>query len=114
MAAKIMESGDTESSVFAPRGSFMVTVRAVTGTIDGDWFLYYSDDATRAAADWQKAHDDPFSETYYNDVFDTGIGFYYQLPRRDWHKYRGYISRILPILPRANTAMINQLLSRGA
>ena len=79
MAAKIMESGDTESSVFAPRGSFMVTVRAVTGTIDGDWFLYYSDDATRAAADWQKAHDDPFSETYYNDVFDTGIGFYYQL-----------------------------------
>ena len=37
MAAKIMESGDTESSVFAPRGSFMVTVRAVTG--DDRWGL---------------------------------------------------------------------------
>ena len=79
MAAKIMETGDTESSTFAPRGSFMVTIRAVTGSIAGDWFLYYSDDETRAAADWQKAHDGAFSDTYFNDIFDTGVGFYYQL-----------------------------------
>ena len=79
MAAKIMESGDTESSIFAPRGSFMVTVRAVTGAIAGDWFLYYSDDKDRTAADWQQAHDDAFSDTYFNDIFDMGVGFYFQL-----------------------------------
>ena len=79
MAAQIMDTGDSESSVFAPRGAFMITVRATSGTIAGDWFLYYTTDPSRDDADWQAAHDTAFSETSYNEIFDTGIGFYYQL-----------------------------------
>ena len=88
----------------------MVTVRAVTGSIAGDWFLYYSDDETRAAADWQKAHDGAFSDTYFNDIFDTGVGFYYQLRGGTGTNVEAYSSHISALSPKANMAMITQFI----
>ena len=79
MAAQIMESGDTASKVFSPRGSFNILVQAVTGTIEGDWFLYYTDDEDADAADWNKAHENAFSESNYDDIIDTGEGLFFQL-----------------------------------
>ena len=79
MAAQIMESGDTESKIFEARGSFMLTVRAASGAIAGDWFLYYSADKDADAANWQKAHDTAFSDTYYSDIFDVADGLFFRL-----------------------------------
>ena len=79
MATQVMDTGDSESIKFKPGGSFMFTMRAVTGAIAGDWFLYYSVDPDRSDADWQKAHDTAFSTTDYNNVFDTDGTIYFQL-----------------------------------
>ena len=97
MAAQIMASGDTESKVFSPRGSFNILVQAETGTIAGDWFLYYTDDEDADAADWKKSHDDAFSETYYDDIIDTGEGFFFQLRGGTGSNIKATISHLVTL-----------------
>ena len=76
MSAVIQTEGDSQSKVFQPKAKFGINLRALSGSIDGEWFLYYSSDPSRADAEWQKAHTTAFSDTYYKDTFEIPEGFY--------------------------------------
>ena len=101
--AQIMAVGDTESKIFAPRAKFGISIRAATGSITGDWFLYHSPDKSLPNNEWTKSH-----KTAFNDNDPTGI---FEIPAGFWCKLRGGSGSNLIVhieyLPAANPMGIN-------
>ena len=74
-----MSVGDTESKSFKPRAKFGISLRAQTGSIDGDWFLYHSSDKSLPNNKWVKSHKTAFSENDPTGRFEIPSGFYCKL-----------------------------------
>ena len=70
--AKIQTGGWLQSDIFKPKTEFGVSLRAIRGSIIGDWFLYFSADD---GVNWQKGQDSAFSDTDFIGTFNLPDGF---------------------------------------
>ena len=77
--AVILSAGSTESKIFKPRAKFGITLRAVSGEITGDWFLYHSSNKDAPNSEWTKSHKTPFSDGDPTGRFEVPNGFYCKL-----------------------------------
>lgn len=102
----IMEPDDTESRMFRPKAKFGVTVRAGTGTIGNNWFVYYSDNN---GVHWEKAHETAFSETDKNATFEVPAGLVCQVrggEGSNLYVFVGYVGTINSRLGTINSDLV--------